>query len=110
MKNNINPAANNNCIATIPSSSVSVAEIQNSKTPAATGAVLSAETSELLGLFAQFRALHNRAVAIFNRKMDVTPAEKEQQAEVLCGYEGFWLDKIEELMRDNIINSNFSQL
>lgn len=96
--------------ASMPSSSISAAETQNSKIPATTGAVLSAETSELLGLFAQFRALHNRAVAIYNRKMDVTPAEKEQQAEVLCGYEGFWLDKIEELMRNNIINSDYSQL
>ncbi|MCC8037821.1 MAG: hypothetical protein LIP02_06785 [Bacteroidales bacterium] len=110
MKNNINPTMNNNRIVTMPSSSVSVAETQTSKIPSPTGAVLSAETSELLGLFAQFRALHNRAVAIYNRKMDVTPTEKERQAEVLCEYEGFWLDKIEELMRNNIINSNYSQL
>lgn len=94
----------------MPSSSVSAAEIQTSKIPAAPGAVLSAETSELLSLFAQFRALHNRAVAIYNRSMDVTPTEKVRQAEVLCEYEGFWLDKIEELMRNNIINSNYSQL
>ena len=105
MKNNINPTTNNNRIVTMPSSSVSVAETQTSKIPSPTGAVLSAETSELLGVFAQFRALHKRAVA-----MDVTPTEKERQAEVLCEYEGFWLDKIEELMRNNIINSNYSQL
>lgn len=110
MKNNINPATNNNRIATMPSSSISVAETQTSKIPATTGAVLSAETSELLSLFAHFRALHNRAIAIYNRKMDVTPAEKERQAEVLCEYEGFWLDKIEELMRYNIINSDYLQL
>lgn len=88
-----------------------------SQTPPATthpiawkGATITAETSELVSIIEQIHALHSKAIDTFGRVIGLCPKDDEAQADAIGNYEGYLLDRLEELIRHNLINSNYTKL
>lgn len=74
------------------------------------GATITAETSELITIIGQIRALHYKAIDTFGRVIGLCPKDEEAQADAIGNYEGYLLDRIEELIRHNLITSNYTRL
>lgn len=74
------------------------------------GAIITAETSELVSIIEQIHALHCKAIDTFGRVIGLCPKDEETQADAIGNYEGYLLDRIEELIRHNLITSNYTRL